>query len=516
MPRLLAELFDEPVARRGLLVGTVALVAAAFDPKVWGPALPSVQAALRERPELEAVVMLLSVVGAALLLLGGAAGDTFRARRIILAGLTAELLASVVSLLFPSGALVRREPVRRWTAAAFIVPVSIALVATSYRGIARATAIGLAYGAYGGAGGAAPMLLQVIPDQRAPAFVASIAACAVALWFCRNRVSELTRPELPERPYVVATAVWAFGVISLTVGLTWVGGGFDNPLRWAMVLLGLAVLAFALARERRRRRTGAAPVSIERRPVAVAIFAGIVLAIAQTIPMLALPLYFHLVLGYGPLASLAALAPLFAALVLAGPVAGYLLGRFPPRTLVGIGVVAVGLANLLLWWTAKPSQGYLAFVLPCALIGAGFVIATTVRTAIIFASMPRGLPATAAALNESSIAIGTRIGIVLATAIVAQAALDAYTVSVAGLPPDQARQAIAGFQDLLTAVGTPSFNQVATGVGQADFGPYLDAYATGLRAAFGLGGIVAVIGGAIAWLALDRRDSVEDGLRASG
>ena len=41
------------------------------------------------------------------------------------------------------------------------------------------------------------------------------------------------------------------------------------------------------------------------------------------------------------------------------------------------------------------------------------------RTAIIFASVPRGLPATAAALNEASLAVGNRIGIVLVTAIVA-------------------------------------------------------------------------------------------------
>ena len=53
---------------------------------------------------------------------------------------------------------------------------------------------------------------------------------------------------------------------------------------------------------------------------------------------------------------------------------------------------------------AGPGTGYVLFVLPLVLIGAGFVVATTVRTAIIFASVPRGLPATAAALNEASLA----------------------------------------------------------------------------------------------------------------
>ncbi len=230
------------------------------------------------------------------------------------------------------------------------------------------------------------------------------------------------------------------------------------------------------------------------------------IAISQTVPMMQLPLYFHLVLGYGPLLATVALAPLFAALLLAGPVAGILLARYSPRTLVGAGVVAIGAADLLLWAIATPSAGYVLFVIPCVLVGAGFVVATTVRTAIIFASVPRGLPATAAALNEASIAVGSRIGIVLVTAVVAQTAIATYTASVAGLPPAEAQQSIAAFRDILTAVGTPSFDQVAAAVTATDVRPYLDAYASGVRAAFGLGGIAAVVGGAIAWVALGRRD----------
>ena len=44
-----------------------------------------------------------------------------------------------------------------------------------------------------------------------------------------------------------------------------------------------------------------------------------------------------------------------------------------------------------------PTAGYAGFIVPCLAVGVGFVIATTVRTAIIFAGVPGGLPATAAA-----------------------------------------------------------------------------------------------------------------------
>ena len=506
VPAFIADVFDDPVGRRGLFAGTVALIAAALDPKVWGPALPSVQAAVREQPQLEALILLLAVGSSGLLLLGGAVGDSARARPIILAGLTIELLASAASLIVPSGPLFLASRLVGGAAAAFVIPVSIALVATSYQGIARATAIGLAYGAYGAAGGVAPILLQIVPDQRAPAFVAAIVACAIAIALTRNRISEMARPSAPERPYVVGTAIWAFGIVTLTVGVTWLGGGLGNPIRWVLVLTGLGVLGLAMAHDRRRIQGRTGLVRIERRPVAVAIFVGIVLAVSQTVPMMALPLYFHLVRGYGPLLATVALGPLFIALITAGPIAGFLLTRYSPRSLVGIGVVAVGLANLLLWWVATPSSTYLAFLVPCFLVGAGFVIATTVRTAIIFASVPRGLPATAAALNESSIAVGTRVGIVFVTTVVAETALTTYAASVAALPTEEAQRAVSAFRDVLIAVGTPAFSQVASAVTETDVRPYLDAYLAGLRAAFGLGGIVALAGGAIAWFALGRRD----------
>ena len=175
----------------------------------------------------------------------------------------------------------------------------------------------------------------------------------------------------------------------------------------------------------------------------VALFAGVVIALAQSAPMLILPQYFAIVPRFGPVFGMLAIAPLIAGLVVAGPVAGYLLARFPPRVLVAAGLVTVGLGNLGVALLAGPATGYVLFVLPLLLIGAGFVVATTVRTAIIFASVPRGLPATAAALNEASLAVGNRIGIVLVTAIVAGVALSTYDASVTGLAPDARRRGAA-------------------------------------------------------------------------
>ena len=143
-------------------------------------------------------------------------------------------------------------------------------------------------------------------------------------------------------------------------------------------------------------------------------------------------------------------------------------------------------------------------MVPCLLIGAGFVIATTVRTAIIFASVPRGLPATAAALNEASISVGDRVGIVLVTG---DRRRNSALAALHGVGRRRVRaprriDAPRGVpRTCCTAVGTPAFPSLAGAV-QPRTPRYLDAYVTGVRTALALGGVAALPGGLVAWLGL--------------
>ena len=347
------------------------------------------QAAIRARPEIEGLILLVSVLTAVLLLVGGAVGTRGAPSRSSPVGLRSRWSAgswrSCWTAAMLSFRIVRFAGI---ASAAMVMPVALAMAATAYTGIARATAIGIAYAAYGAGQGLSPTLIAFVPGSYAPAFVGSIAACALALVVVRGRIPELPRPTAAERPYVYGTALWATGVVLFAAGVLWVGSGLDNPLRIALVLGGIALGAAFILWERRRRAASAETVRIERRPVTVALFVGLVIAIAQIVPMSQLPLYFGVGMEYGPIFGILALAPLFAALVVAGPVAGYLLARFRPRILITGGMLAIGLGDLLVAALIGPTTTYVAFIVPLVLIGAGFVVATTVRTAIIFASVP--------------------------------------------------------------------------------------------------------------------------------
>jgi hypothetical protein len=170
----------------------------------------------------------------------------------------------------------------------------------------------------------------------------------------------------------------------------------------------------------------------------------------------------------------------------------------------------VGLGDLLLGFVAGRGASYLLFILPFVLVGAGFVIATTVRTAVIFASVPRDLPGSAAALNEASVGLGGRIGIAAASLALTQATLSAYTATLpAGVDVSTAVQPL---HDLLIALGTPSFAATVSGADPSLFQAYADAYVEGIRIVHLGAGALAVIAGLLAGVLLRRRDPLQQGM----
>ncbi len=511
LPAFIGDLVADRRAANALLAGMAALFAAGMDPKVMAPMATTTQSAIRARPEIEGLILLVSVITAVLLLVGGAVGDTRRARPIVTGGLAVSLACAVLAFPLSDGGGLPFQLIRfaGLAAAAMVMPVALAIAATAYTGIPRATAIGIAYAAYGLGQGLSPTLIALIPGTYAPAFIGSIVACALALVVVRGRVPDLEQASRAEKPYVYGTALWASGVVLISAGVLWLGGGLDNPLRIALVLGGIALAVVFFLWERRRQAEHAEAVRIERRPVTIALFVGLVIALAQIVPMSQLPLYFGVGMRYGPVFGMLALVPLFAALVVAGPVAGFLLARFQPRHLIAVGVLAIGLGDILVAAVIGPTTTYFAFIVPLLMVGAGFVIATTVRTAIIFSSVPRGLPATAAALNEASIEVGTRAGIVVITALIAQVAVNNFTSSLAGQPQGEVDSAVAAFRDVLVALGTPAFHAIVGAVQPGELAVYRDAYFAAVQVALLAAGAAAVAGSAVAWITLGRRNPLQ-------
>ncbi len=187
--------------------------------------------------------------------------------------------------------------------------------------------------------------------------------------------------------------------------------------------------------------------------------------------------------------------------------AGILLRRYRPRTLVAGGMLAIGLGDLA-FALIEPSTPYLYFIVPFMAIGAGFVIATTVRTAIIFASVPRRLPSTAAALNQTSLLVGSQLGVAVVTTLTALFATDELRNLIASSPTTDQTTTLAGFTSYLQAVGTSTFGGVVDTLDTAQVAQFSAAYGAGLAAAIAIMGGVTIIASIVAWLGMGRSEAV--------
>ena len=175
IPVVFRELADEPGSLRILAVAAIALFAAGLDPKDYSPGLTSVQDAVTEQPSLELLLLLGSVLGAALLFVGGVLGDTDGRRRILVGALSVLVVTGFAGVFVTGGPLFVAGRLAGTAASFSVLPFAFALVATRYRGIPRATAIGVVYAAYGAAGAANPVLLTLLgtAGPRWPAFLAA-------------------------------------------------------------------------------------------------------------------------------------------------------------------------------------------------------------------------------------------------------------------------------------------------------------------------------------------------------
>ena len=524
LPLFVHEVVDDPRRRGILFAGCVALFAVGLVPRVLSPGLPSAQEMLKAKPEIENLFLLFTFLSTAAVILGGLVSDLFRRRALMLGALSAMVAADVLCLILDDGPLFYAANFTAVAAAGIVLAYGIGSVAIAFEGVPRATALGVVYAAYGAGSALAPALLTLFPrlvpstdptvrpdftfDTSLAYAVAGLSA-GLALWAALRWMERLPGSLPASRRLIVSVAVWSISILAIVSGVLGLGGPGGLLLPTALIVGGAIGLSTLTLRFNRTVEM-IEQLRLDRRGLGAALAVGVAVGFAQAIPLMLLPIVFEYPLGYGQLLSVVAIAPFAVALLLAGPVSGMLIQRFGPRGVMASGSLFLGIANLVLalflaW--AGGGLGYLAFIVPLALIGAGFVFATTVRTAIVFASTPRGLPSSAAAINEASVGLGSRIGIVVATTVLTAAALDSARSLVAGRPDAEAL--VAEFQEALVSLGTPRFKEVLAGLQDAPalkIQAYDVAYLDGVVPALVLGGLAAIGGAILAWFLTGRRD----------
>jgi EmrB/QacA subfamily drug resistance transporter len=437
---------DEPDPRRwqALAVVCVAFFMTVLDGTIVTVALPSIKNALHVPDNtLQWVVIAYTITFGGLLLLGGRAGDLLGRRRLFMIGLTVFSAASLAcGLANTIGVLIAARAVQG-VGAAIVAPAVLSIITTTFEeGSERNKALGI-WGAIGGSGAAAGVLLGGILTQYAGwewIFFVNVPVGALVLALTRPIVRESRIPGL--RGFDAGGAVTITSSLSLLVyaiskapDVGWATG------RTIGLLIASAVLFVAFLVIETRSSSPMVPFDIFRiRTVTGANVCGFLLGMVVFSNFFLLTLYVQQVLGYSAIKTGLTFFATAGPVVLVAGISQALVTRVGPRP-----VMAVGLALItggMLWYTQIPVEGsFVTHLLP------GYLM---VGVGMAFSFIPMSIAALAGvAPQEAGLASGLintaqQIGGALGVAIVATVAFTHTTTLLAsGTSPPQA--ATSGF-----------------------------------------------------------------------
>jgi EmrB/QacA subfamily drug resistance transporter len=352
---------------------------------------------------LQLIVSAYSLTLAALLLLGGALGDSYGRRRLFMFGTVWFVAASVLCALAPDVWVLVVARAVQGVGAALLTPGSLAILEASFTADDRARAIGAWSGVSGVATALGPLLggyLIAAVSWRGVFFINVPVGAAVLLLSARH-IPESRDPNASGRLDVAGATLVTVGLAGLTYGFVAAGSrGWSAPVVLVALSAGTASLAGFLGREATASRP-MLPLAMFRSSQFRATNAVTFIVYgALGGSLFLLPVELEQAGGYSPLAAGASLLPITAIMLALSARSGALASRIGPRLQMSVGPILVG-AGLALMLRVGPHVGYPGKVLP-ALVVFSLGLATTVAplTSTVMAAAPAERAGIASAVNN--------------------------------------------------------------------------------------------------------------------
>jgi EmrB/QacA subfamily drug resistance transporter len=402
-----------------ILVTSVLASSLAFvDGSVVNVALPAIGRAFSaDASALQWTVNAYLLPLSAMLLLGGAAGDRFGRRRLLVWGTILFAASSLVCALAPHLGLLLAARFLQGAASAMLMPNSLAILGQTFTAESKGRAVGIWAAASAIAGALGPVLggwLVDLGSWRAIFLInLPIAAVAVVLALRYIPKDRSGRGEpLDVSGAVLVTA--GLGVLTWVLTVAGTPAGPRGTISVAAVA-GVALLLFFVIVEKRRGDRALVPMTLFSTPTVVGLNLVTLLLYGALGALLVLVPYVLIeALRYSAARAAAALLPLPIAMALVSPLAGSLAERVGPRMPITVGSIAVGL-GMLLTLRVSAATSYWTGLLPAVIVLAvGLAAAVAPLTTAVLSGVEARYTGVASGLNSAV----ARTGGLLATAMV--------------------------------------------------------------------------------------------------
>jgi EmrB/QacA subfamily drug resistance transporter len=393
------------------------------DASVLNVALPAIKAGYGAGAEqAQWVVNAYLLPLSALLLLGGALGDHFGRRRLLVIGTSLFGLASLTCALAPSLPILLGARAVQGVGAALLLPNSLALLNAAFHGERRGRAVGIWAAAGAAAAAVAPLIGGWLVDSAGwPAiFYINLPLALGAILLAMRFVDESHERDGGRTDYAGALLATG-GLGGLTYGLTlWSAHSRAGPTAIIAIVAGFLLLLGFLFAEHRRADRAMMPLEL----FANRCFSGLNLLTfllygAFGAAMLLIPYVLISSGGYSPVEAGLALLPMPILMTAASPSMGSLAARIGPRLPLTIGPLVVA-AGLLLSWLIGMRTSYWTGAFPVVLVMAlGMTIAVAPLTAAVLGSVEEKHVAMASGFNSAVARTGGLIATALLGAVLA-------------------------------------------------------------------------------------------------
>ncbi|GAA2206806.1 MFS transporter [Nonomuraea monospora] len=410
---------------------------------------------------------------AALLLPLGAIGDRLGRKPMLITGLIVFGAASAVAGFAPSAAVMIGARLAAGVSAAMIMPITLAVITSTFPERERGKAIGVWTGVAGG-GGILGMFLSAllvdVADWRR-LFVLPVVLVVIALAMTLRSV-----PDSRERSAHSFDTVGALVSTIAVTGLIFVlqegpEHGWTAPITLISLAAGVVAAIAFVAWELHRRDAALLDVRLfrERGLASGSVTLLVVFGVQAGIAVVLFP-FFQAVLGWSGLLSTVAMMPMAVMMMMTSALAPKLAARIGARSTMSAGVALATLGLTLMALFVSVDGGYLSILAGMLAMGLGMGLSMTPSTEAITGSLPRAKQGVASALNDVTREFGTALGVAMLGALLAGGYRGAIDGRLDGIPAEAAQTAREGVANAIeVAPGTGGHAQDLIRAAQQSF-----------------------------------------------
>ena len=412
-----------------LWISILASFVAFLDGSVINVALPAITAEFNSGLSVQQwVVDAYLITLGSLILVAGSLSDLFGRKRILELGLIGFAITSILCAVAPTSEFLIVSRGLQGIAGALLVPSSLALIISTFKGQAQGKAIGSWTAWTGISFIIGPLVGGLLVDAGSwrLIFAINIIPILVTLWLMRKL-------EIPEKARS-GTKLDVYGALLCAIGL---GGtvyalieqpnyGWSSPLIFIPLIIGLLSLAVFFWHERRTRHPMLPLGLFSVRNFAIGNLATLAIYAGLSLGTFIIAIFVQQVGGYSATEAGLALIPITLIMFFLSSRFGALAGKYGPRLFMALGPILGAIGFLAMLWVDS-SVSYWALLPGIVIFGVGLSITVAPLTSAILGAIDDAQAGIGSAINNAVARIAGLLAIAAIGPIIgAQLDLDGF------------------------------------------------------------------------------------------